>query len=123
MNSRRIDLAVVSALALLGLGVALVGSGNVVLRTLCVLPLVFVLPGYALVAVVFPNGALGYAERILFSVGMSLAIAIFGGLLLNLLPWGLQATPWAILLAGTTLIGCLVAQRQPVVDGTRPTRL
>ncbi len=71
--------------------------------------LVLVLPGYALVAAVFPQRTLADAERLLFSLGLSLAVAILGGLVLDALPAGLQPGWWLALLLATTLSAGAVA--------------
>jgi uncharacterized membrane protein len=62
---------------------------------------------------------LGIPERLLFSVGLSLAIAVLGGLLLNWTPWGLQAESWALLLGGTALSasGLALIRRRGFVVG------
>jgi uncharacterized membrane protein len=71
--------------------------------------LALVLPGSALVAAFFPLRSLGDAERLLFSVGLSLTIAVIGGLALNALPGGLQPGWWVALLVGTTVLACAIA--------------
>jgi uncharacterized membrane protein len=77
------------------------GGGAV--RVLVALPFVLVLPGLALTAALFPTGALDVAERLLFSLGLSLAITALGGLVLQLTPWGLRSASWALLLGLVTL--------------------
>lgn len=67
------------------------------------LPLAFILPGYALMRALFPGKPFGNAERIIFSLGISLSIVILSGLLLNLTPFGLQERSWAAILAIITL--------------------
>lgn len=66
------------------------------------LPLVLFLPGYGLSAVLLGNYRVSRAARLLWSVGLSIAVAIVGGVLVALTPWGLQTTTWVILLAGVT---------------------
>lgn len=82
--------------------VFIVPSQWLLLRVLT-LPLVFVLPGYAMVRALFPGKPFGNAERIIFSLGISLSIVIISGLLLNLTPFGLQERSWAVLLGVITL--------------------
>jgi uncharacterized membrane protein len=55
-------------------------------------------------------GTLGHFERLLFSIGTSLALAVLWGLLLNWTPWGFQVGAWLVLLCGTTLLASLVVQ-------------
>lgn len=83
-----------------------------VLRLLVALSLVLVLPGFAITSAFFPRQSLGFAERLLFSVGLSLAVTAIGGLALNATTWGLQAGSWLILLGGITLgFGAVAAVR------------
>ena len=88
--------------------VFIVPSGWLPLRILT-LPLAFVLPGYALMRALFREQAFGNAERLIFSLGLSLSIVILGGLALNLTPVGLQARSWAVLLGVVTLGASAVA--------------
>lgn len=112
MNRHSIDLFVVMLIAIIGaaLTVAPVDSGSV--RLLFALPLVLVVPGYALVAALFPGRTLDISERLLFSVGGSLAITIIGGFLLHLSPWGLRADSWVALLSSMTCGAAVVALRR-----------
>lgn len=104
MHRSHTDLLVVSLLALLAAVIgALSGDGSNVLRASLSLPLVLFLPGYALSAALLPDGRAGLAERILLSLGLSIAIAALGGLLLNFLPSGLTPGSWRWLLLGVTL--------------------
>ena len=110
MRHRPLNLMAVLVVTAAALALVLSGSNSPVLRTIFALPLVLLLPGYALTAVFFPpNRRLGIPECAAFSLGLSLAIAAFGGLLLNWTPWGLQAGSWAVLLASVTVGASLVA--------------
>jgi len=54
-------------------------------------------PGYVTANILFPRiTELGSVERFVFSVGLSLVILMFVGLLLNLTSWGLTLTPIVI---------------------------
>jgi uncharacterized membrane protein len=73
-----------------------------VLRIIIGLPFVLFFPGYALVAALFPKkGDLGSIERVAFSFGLSIAVTVLVGLILNCTPWGISLYP--ILLALTTV--------------------
>jgi hypothetical protein len=112
MGRRQFDLLVVATLAVLAVGVALAGEEAGPWRALLTVPLVLFLPGYALTAAVFPRrGGAGpsQVERIMLGVGLSLAAAALGGIVLDGTPWGLRAATWAILLGGTTLGATAVA--------------
>ena len=119
MFRRSADLAIAIATASVALLAIPLAADNTALRAVSGMLLVLVLPGYAMTAAGFPRPGLGLAERILFSVGLSLVVAVLGGFLLNWTPWGLQGGSWLGLLWGTTLAASLVAfarrQRDPAV--------
>jgi Protein of unknown function (DUF1616) len=122
MGRRPIDLLVVATLAVLAAGAALVGQEAGPWRALLTVPLVLFLPGYALTAAVFPRRggvALSPAERTALGVGLSLALAAMGGIVLDGTPWGLRAASWAVLLAGITLGATAVALARGAGEGER----
>lgn len=102
------DMLVVSVLAIIATILGVVLPGDWVIGRILTLPLVFVLPGYALTSALFPGQALEFPKRLVFSLGLSLALVVLGGFLLNLTPTGLQASTWAPLLGGITLAACVV---------------
>jgi uncharacterized membrane protein len=105
MKLRAVDTNLLAVIILTIIAVVLVfivPSQWLPLRVLT-LPLAFILPGYALMRALFPGKPFGYAERIIFSLGISLSIVILSGLLLNLTSFGLQERSWALLLAVITL--------------------
>jgi len=103
------------------------------------IPLVFFLPGYAVTQVLFPWRSEGprsassqsvilgarlkigqpfsAVDYLVFSLGLSLVIDVITGLLLNLLPGGLQWQSWTLSLALVTEVFALLAvflrRRQP----------
>jgi len=84
-------------------------SGSFI-RTALGLPLVLFLPGYALVAMLFPEkGGLEGMERIALSVGMSIVVVPLIGLALNFTPWGIREIPLLVSLSVFTLFMCGVA--------------
>lgn len=102
-------LTIAAAIILLLSDLVTSGTISTVLRIAGGIPLVLVLPGYALSALLLPDRVRpGYISSALWhgmwTVGLSLATAVLGGLLLNLLPAGLTRTSWTIMLAGTTLL-------------------
>lgn len=80
-----------------------------VLRAALAIPLVLLLPGYALVAALFPTRVLPTVERLLLSAGSSFALTIFAGLVISWTGIGLAPLSWAVALAVITLAGCVVA--------------
>lgn len=79
-------------------------------------PLVLFLPGYFLVCALFPKkDEMDGIERIALSVGLSIAVVVIIGLVLNYTPWGIRLGP--ILLALSVFTLTLAA-----VTATRRTR-
>ncbi len=89
----------------------LVGAGitnspvNVVFGVL----LALVLPGYALSAAAFRMRSVRGVERAALTLGISLSVAVLGGLLLDALPGGLQIQSWLFLLGSVTVGAAAVA--------------
>jgi hypothetical protein len=88
--------------ALLGRAAGGTSTAVTTLRTIAGLPLVLVLPGYALSLLLLPSVP-DRAWRAAWSVGLSLAVAVLAGLLLDLIPAGLTTVTWTAGLAGVTL--------------------
>jgi uncharacterized membrane protein len=105
MKQRAVDINMLVVMILTIVAVVLVfivPSEWLPLRVLT-MPLAFVLPGYALMRALFRGQAFGNAERLIFSLGISLSIVILSGLVLNMTPFGLQARSWAVFLGVVTL--------------------
>ena len=109
MNRKVFDLVLCSALAAVAMTLALLAPEIGPVRALVALPLVLFVPGYALVAAAFPAGRLGTIERLLFSLGASLAVAALAGLLLHWTALGLRPAAWAVTLGNITLVASLIA--------------
>jgi len=109
MYRKNLDLVMVSILGLVPLVLVWLGVNDVAGRLVLALLLTFLLPGYALQAAMINAPTLGKAERLLLRLGLSLAVAILGGLILNLTVWGLRSSTWAASLGAVTAAGCLVA--------------
>jgi hypothetical protein len=109
MRRQSIDLFVVIVVAGLSAMLALVMPTNSIVRLICALPLVFFLPGYAISAALLPMNSLGNVEQLLISLGLSVSATALSGLILNLTPWGLQSTTWAITLAVIVVLTSAIA--------------
>lgn len=112
------DLAVASALAVLGATVVVVDPG-VVFRTLLGVPLLLVLPGYAVLAAADPRrrtdgptAEFDTLDRALLSVGLSLGLLAVLGFLVAATPWGITAPTVAVAAAVLTLAASTVAVRR-----------
>ena len=106
------DILVVVTITLIAAILAFVVPSNIVPIRILALPLVLVLPGYALTSAIFLQHAPGIAERLLFSLGLSLVVVILGGLVLNWTPSGLRASSWIVLLTIITLTACIIALKR-----------
>jgi uncharacterized membrane protein len=110
----RRDLALVSALALAALLAALLSVATWLSAALLV-PLVLVLPGYALAANLFAPRTVGRVERAIYAVTLSIAIVAVGSLLIQLL-FGLSRDLWVVFLVAVTLGAALRANREYPVE-------
>ena len=100
INNRTI-LIILVAITLLLFPAAAFTSGA--LRIILGLPLVLFIPGYILLSALFPGrGSLSGIERITFSIGLSIAVAIIIGIILNYTPWGISLYP--ILISATIFV-------------------
>jgi uncharacterized membrane protein len=81
------------------------------LRVLFGIPMILFIPGYALIAALFP-GALDIdgIERTALSFGLSIAVVPLTALALNYTPWGIRLDPVVISLSILTIGLCLTAQ-------------
>ncbi|HWR24773.1 MAG TPA: DUF1616 domain-containing protein [Methanosarcina sp.] len=74
------------------------------------LPFVIFLPGYALIAMLFPDKTgLEGMERVALSIGMSVAVVPLIGLALNFTPWGIKEIPLLVSLSLFILLMSAIA--------------
>jgi uncharacterized membrane protein len=112
MRLKNPDLVVSVVIAICNVIWVLLPSRIPVIGIILALPLVFVLPGYTLTEALFHERRMGTSDRLIFSLGLSMALAIGGGLTLNLLHGGLQERSWAALLGFLTAVFSLLAAFQ-----------
>ncbi|WP_445474794.1 DUF1616 domain-containing protein [Methanococcoides methylutens] len=105
------DIQVVIALVLLTcIFITIPTLSNTPIRTALGLPMVLFLPGYALIAALFPaRDDLDGIERLALSFGLSIAVVPLIGLALNYTPWGIRLFPILISLSAFTIIMCTIA--------------
>lgn len=126
------DVSVAIALALLADLVVLVLDAPSLVRFVVGSFFLFFLPGYAVVAALFPgrippdtnrfdrdagrvdrllarHGTIGIGERVALSVGTSLTALVLVGLAIAGSPWGLALEPLLVALTGLVVVGGLVA--------------
>jgi uncharacterized membrane protein len=130
-----IDLKLVTAAVLLTvLTVSVPVVRNSPIRVVTTLGFILFVPGYALIAALFPeqntltdpqraDSDIGHLERVVLSFGASIAIIALSGLALNFTPWGISFVPVVISLSGLTLgLTALAAvRRQQVAANARFT--
>lgn len=103
-------LTVIGLVILTDLFVLTPGLSETVFRNILGLPLVLFLPGYALIAALFPaKSDLDGIERTALSFGLSIAVVPLIGLGLNYTPWGIRLLPILISLSIFTLAMCGLA--------------
>ncbi|AKB76637.1 hypothetical protein MSHOH_0154 [Methanosarcina horonobensis HB-1 = JCM 15518] len=103
-------LAVIGLVILTDLFVLVPGLSETVIRNIVGLPLVLFLPGYALIAALFPaKSDLDGIERTALSFGLSIAVVPLIGLGLNYTPWGIRLLPILTSLSLFTLLMCWLA--------------
>lgn len=80
------------------------------IRTLIGLPMIFILPGYVLVILLFPRrDDFDGTERIALSLGLSILIVPLMGYTLNFTPWGIRLVPVMAALSFFILFMCILA--------------
>jgi uncharacterized membrane protein len=113
MTGRKVssDLFIVMGLMLLtDIFVLTPGINETMLRNIIGLPFVLFLPGYALIAALFPaKSDLDGIDRAALSFGLSIAIVPLIGLGLNYTPWGIRPFPILISLSTFIFIMCGLA--------------
>src|SRR5260370_5311526 len=125
MHHKNLDLIVAVIIGVLNVVLVLRRSSGPVVGIILALPLARVLTGYTLTEVLFRKRSLNAPERLVLSLGLSLAIDVLSGLFLNVLLVGLQATSWAVLLGLLTVVFSLLAaylRRGVPASGTQPLR-
>lgn len=100
-NDQKLLLVIVLAVAALAAG--LLGVSFKPVQVPLALLLVLVLPGYALQAAMLPGRGINSVTHAVLTVGLSLAVSVLGGFVLNLTSIGLHAGSWAVFLGAVTL--------------------
>ncbi len=105
---KNLDLLVTAVVALAGTATVLLVDGGVVRGAGGVL-LVLMLPGYSLQAALVPARGLESSARLALTLGLSIALAVLAGLVLDVTGIGFGAVEWAAALCVLTVAGCLAA--------------
>lgn len=100
-------LTVIGLVLLTDLFVLVPGLSETMFRNILGLPLVLFLPGYSLIAALFPaKSDLDGIERTALSFGLSIAVVPLIGLGLNYTSWGIRLIPILISLSVFTFVMC-----------------
>lgn len=106
---RYADLLLAAGTAIGAAGIIVALDAGDALRVAAALPLVLVVPGYAVLSALLPGRGLEPSAKLAVSFGLSIAVAILGGLLLDVTSVGFGTQTWAIFLAGVTVTACLAS--------------
>ncbi|AGG07249.1 hypothetical protein CY91_04385 [Dehalococcoides mccartyi] len=118
---RRYDLYLVLLFIVLAV-LAAEGGWVLPLRLLFGVPLVLIVPGYALMSVLYPSRlSLSRSGRFMMGLGLSLSVSILAGLALNYTV-GLEQASVLYALSGFSLVFCLIAigRRQHLPPNEKP---
>ena len=100
---------VISLVVLTALFILIPQLSSTPIRTVLGLPMVLFLPGYALIAALFPGrDDLDGIERVALSFGLSIAVVPLIGLGLNYTPWGIRLIPILVSLSIFTIGMCII---------------
>lgn len=122
LTRKSADLPLVGILTIAALGIVLLGLDQPFLRVAITLPFAFILPGYAVIAALFPRQRLLFAARLLLAVALSLSLAGISGLFLQVTHLGLDPFSWVIVLSLITVFGSATAWlRRPARAGVERT--
>ena len=106
---KHLDLLLAFIITLLNITLAILHIHLLPINLLLALPLIFLLPGYTLLEVLFYKYALNGVQRVTLSLGLSITIAILCGFLLNMRPQGLTGKTWTLSLGSLTITCILIA--------------
>ncbi len=67
-------------------------------------PFILLVPGHALGAILFMRKTMSNAERLMYAIGFSVAMAIFAGMSLNFTQWGITRNSLAAVLSAATIL-------------------
>jgi uncharacterized membrane protein len=124
MRQKNLDIIIMMSIVVANVVWTLLPFHFTVIGIILALPLVFVLPGYALTEALFQQQSLETAHRLVFSLALSLAVAMLSGFILNLFPTGLYALSWTLFLSLLTVVFSLIAilRQTEQSHGVQPLR-
>lgn len=98
MNRKRIEIDLLTVVILTLVFLIIISAGNILwLRVVLGVLVLFLFPGYVFISALYPRkDSLSHINRIALSLGLSLVIIVFIGLILNYLPWGIKLLPLSL---------------------------
>jgi hypothetical protein len=108
MQLKHTDLSAALAISIASILCVLLPIDLPWLKTIFAIPLIFVLPGYLLTELLFYWRKIAPSHRLLLTIGLSIVLVIVSGLLLNILPIGLQSVSWVVCLSLITIAEVIV---------------
>jgi uncharacterized membrane protein len=148
MRFRNLDLIIAMFIVMLNIAWTQVPYHLVIVGILLALPLIFFLPGYTITQTLFrrrssentlnvssnliqrPELKIGHpisgTDQLLLSFGLSMAVAVLVGFVLNILPVGLEALSWVLSLGLITLTFAMIAailRREDIPAVAKPLRV
>jgi hypothetical protein len=118
-GGRSRDLTRVKAASLASLVLMLLPFGGLP-KAIALVPLVLVLPGYAISAAMFMPGSITRGERLAYTLSLSVGAAAIGGLAWQLL-FGLSRASWAFVLVAIVLVTARIARSRRAAMSSDPT--
>ena len=103
------DSLAVLVVALLSAGLACWPTPLGVVNAVIAIPALLLAPGYAIVRLALPDSRCNSLERFVFAMGLSIAITILCGIILNWTPFGLSAVPFTWTVSAVTIVCALLA--------------
>ncbi len=96
MRSKYFDLLFIIALTIVNIVWSLLRIQVPFIGIILAFPLVFFVPGYTLAKIMLYNKSSDKTHFLILSIGLSIALSIVNGFVLNLFSFGLQATSWTV---------------------------
>lgn len=107
MNPRLPNKVFYSLVIIFLLILVIIGLYYPIIFSLGVMPLILILPGYALTIAAFPSGMLNNSERLTMALGFGFSVTIISGLLLFWLRININTNSWAVTLSVLMLLTSL----------------
>jgi uncharacterized membrane protein len=102
------DLLVIAIITMIAASILEAGVAGCI-RVLIVLPVVFIFPGYTLIAAIFSDANFPIETHIVFAIALSIAVTILTGLVLHFTAWGLEPRSWLLALTEIILVAGTIA--------------